>query len=132
MVAVCNIRVPGCKPEETFAMRGGAVINPINWHTNALPASPQEHPGALFYDRTEVNPSKQVVVQPKFCGAVVDPENALVNVTQMSAKVKLPLAPRSYQSQLWGVFSLCVSRNARERVRVYKFERKGLELPDVD
>ena len=132
VVAVCNIRVPGCKPEETFALRGGAVINPINWHTTALPTSPQEHPGAVFFDRTEVNPSKQVVVHPKFCGAVVDPENALVNVTQMSAKVKLPLAPRSYRSQLWGMFALCVSRNARDRVRVYKFERKGLKLPDVD
>lgn len=130
VVVVCNIRTPGCKLEDTFALRGGAVINPINWRTDASPALPKENTGAIFHNRAEVNPNRQISVRPGFCGAVVDTENSLVNLTHLPPNWKKSLPPRSFGTQLWGVFGMCVSRNANNRVRIYKFQCKGLKLPD--
>ena len=130
VIAVCNIRIPGSKPEESFALRGGAVINPINWRTDATPALPKEHPGAVFHNRAEIHPDRQIIVRPRFCGAVVDTENALVNLTHLPPKINPPLGTRRVGTQVWGVFGMCVSRNASDRVRIYKFRHKGLKLPD--
>lgn len=130
VIVVCNVRTPGSKLEETFALRGGAVINPINWRTDASPALPKQHVGAVFHNRAEIHPLRQIIVRPNFCGAVVDTENSLVNLTHLPAKFSFPLSPRSFGTQLWGVFGMCVSRNANDRVRIYKFRHTGIELPD--
>ena len=130
IVAVCNVRVPGSKLEDCFALRGGAVINPINWRTDAKPGLPKEHAGAIFHNRAEVHPERQISVRPRFCGAVVDTENALVTLTNLPAKLNPPIATRSFNTQMWGVFGMCVSRNADNRVRTYKFQHKGIKLPE--
>ena len=130
VIAVCNIRIPGSKPEESFALRGGVVINPINWRTDASPALPKEHPGAVFHNRAEIHPDRQIIVRPRFCGAVVDTENALVNLTHLPPKINPPLGTRRFGTQVWGVFGMCFSRNANDRVRSYKFLHKGIKLPN--
>ena len=126
VVAVCNIRLPGDKLENTFASRGGAVINPINWRTDAVPAAADEHAGAVFYNPNEVNPREQVKIRPAFCGAVADPENGLVELTKLPPNSAEFIYSRQFGSELWGVFGMCVSRNANIRVRMYDLKSTGI------
>lgn len=130
VIAVCNILPPGEKLENTFAMVGGAVINPINWRTDATPAPPKEHLGAVFYNHNEINPARRISVRPRFCGAVVDTEHSLVRITHLKPNKDLSLAPRKFKTELPGAFGMCISCNAMDRVRMFKFLVKGLKLPE--
>jgi len=130
VIAVSNLRLPGDRLENTFATRGGAVINPLNWRTDATPAAPKEHVGAVFYDPNEANFQRQVKVYPEFCGAVADPENGLVELTDMSPKGRKFIHSRQFGSELWGVFGMCVSRNANLRVRMYDLRSTGISAPE--
>ena len=130
VIAVCNIRPPGIKLEDTLALHGGAVINPINWRVDATPAPPKDHAGAMFVGGKSMNPARRIRVRPAFCGAVVDTENALVDLTNLPRDFNKMPVPRSFDPQLAWVFGMCVSRNAGDRVRAYKFKNKGLELPE--
>lgn len=129
VVAVCNIMSPGEKLENTLGMPGGAVINPLNWRTDGVPALPAEHPGALFRNGKTGSSIDQVRVLPRFCGAVIDTERSLVCLTHVRPEFVRRLEVRKADCELVGVFGMCVSRNAGERVRIWHFQRKGLKLP---
>ena len=130
VIAICNPRSPGEPPEKTMTMSGGAVINPLNWRTDATPAGKKMNRGAVFFDKKESNPTLKVKRKPKFCGAVADPENGIVTLTEFPEKCPFKVGSRQFDSGIWGVFSANVSRNARERVSMYRFSKTGVELPE--
>ena len=132
VIAICNLHTPATPFAKTFALRGGAVINPINWRTDKTPALPKQHAGAVFYNMNEQNPNRRIKMRPAFCGAVLDTENALVNVTHLPSDSRNMVIDRDFGAHLHGVFGLCISRNARDRVRMYKFRIKGVKHPGDD
>ena len=129
VIAVCNMRTPATDLKDTFALPGGAVINPINWRCDATPARQKDHIGAVFYNRKEMNPTRRIKVRPAFCGAVVDTENALVNLTNLPPDFRDARLKDGFDAQLQWVFGMCISKNARTRVRMYKFLSKGVPVP---
>ena len=132
VIAICNLRTPATDLENTFALPGGAAINPINWRTDETPASPKEHTGAVFYNRQESNPTRRIKVRPAFCGAVVDTKNALVNLTDLPLDCRNIRIHGGFEEQLQWAFGMCISKNARNRVRMYKFLSKGVPAPWED
>lgn len=130
VVVICNTRAPGEALEHTLAMPNGVVINPLNWRTDATPAGRGVNPGALFFDHKEHNPLLMVKQVPRFCGAVVDPENAVVNITNISKNNKYKLDEERLFSDAWGLFTRSVSENAQDRVAMFKFVSTGVEIPE--
>ena len=130
VVVICNIRVPGEPLENTLATPNGVVINPLNWRTDATPADRKTNPGALFFDHKENNPLLMVKQVHRFCGAVVDTENAVVNLTNIPKNSKFKLDEECLFSDAWGLFSKSVSENAQERVAMFRFVRTGVEMPE--
>lgn len=112
VIAVCNTGASGTA--------GGCVINPLNWHTDTVPAGAEENPDSLFYSRT----SRKVQHVPHFCGAVANPEKGIVLLTGVPADARLKLNEQAFHSDVWGVFSGGISRNADERVREWLFRQQ--------
>jgi len=135
-IAVCNTRAPGEPLERTLAMPGGAVVNPLNWRRDNTPAGRDMNRCAVFFDHRATNPTLKVKRIPKFCGAVVDPENGVINLIEVQKKnhrnenYSFKIGERYFWSDSWGVFSQCVVDNARERVLMFRFSKTGVELPD--
>lgn len=129
VMVFCNIRLPGEPLEHTLATPNGAVINPLNWRTDATPADRRLNPEAVFFDHRQQNPLLKVKKIPRFCGAVVDPENGVVNLTGVPKDCKFKLDEDSSFSDAWGLFSRCVSRNADERVAMFRYLKMGVEMP---
>lgn len=129
-VAICNTRLEGQPLDKTLALANGAAVNPLTWRIDDAPAGPELNPGALFFDRKEVNPAHRLKVRPKFCGATVDPENGVVNITGVKDAAGLKLEEHLFGSDAWGIFSKSVSQNARDRVRMYNFRRKGVTMKE--
>ena len=129
IIAICNTMYEGEPIERTLAMDNGAVINPLNWCTDDTPAGKEMNPGSLFFDHKESNPSRKVKMIPNFCGAVVDPKHGVVVLTGIPKNCKFIMGEGHFGSDAWGIFAGSVSRDARERVIMYKFSRKGIQLP---
>ena len=104
------------------AASGGAscVINPLNWHTDAVPAGAEENPDSVFYART----NGKVRHVPHFCGAVADPAKGIIRLTGVPADARVNLDDRTFPSDVWGVFSGSIGRNAGERVREHLFRQQ--------
>ena len=130
VVAICNTRLEGAPLEKTLALPNGAVVNPLNWRTDAAPAPAELNPGSLIVNRKEPNPAHRIKVEPKFCGATADPENGVVNITGVKNASKFILEEHRFGSNAWGLFSKSVSQNARDRVRMYNYLRKGMSLKE--
>lgn len=136
VVAICNTRLEGAPLDKTLALPNGAVVNPLNWLTDATPAGAELNPGALIVNRKEPNPAHRVKIVPKFCGATVDPENGVVNITSIkkeedsNSDYEVILEEYKFDSNVWGLFSKSVSQNARDRVRMYNFLSKGVSLKE--
>ena len=130
VIAVCNTRAPGEPLENTLAMPGGAVVNPLNWRRDATPAGRKMNPGSIFFDHKASNPIHRVKRIPRFCGATVDPDNGIVNLTELPKKNTYKIGERRFWSDSWGVFSQSVVENAHERVLMYHYSKTGVELPD--
>lgn len=131
VIAICNTRTEGEPLEETLALSNGAVINPLNWHVDAAPAGRKENPGSLFFNRHEPNPARKLKTVNQFCGATVDPENGLVNLTDVKPGYAQQLKERHFDSDVWGLFIQSVHKNAAERVLMYNFLKKGVEMPKI-
>lgn len=129
VIAICNLRSPGEPPEKTLAMPGGAVINPLNWRTDATLAGPWLNRRAVFFNHRESNPTQKVKWVPHFCGAAVDPDNGIVDLVDVPKDCPFKIGSRQFDSDLWGIFSGSVSGNAQDRVSMYRFVKTGVELP---
>ena len=130
VVAICNIRMPGEPLEHTLATPEGVAINPLTWCLEAVPADKRKNPGALFFDRKQHNPLLKVTQIPYFCGAVTDPGNGVVNLTDIPKNCKYKLDEDRFGSDAWGIFSKSVVRNAQERVAMFRFQRTGVKMPE--
>ena len=130
VIAICNVRGPGEPLEHTLATPNGVVINPLNWCIDATPADNSRNPGSLFFDRKQHNPLLKVKQIPYFCGAAVDPENGIVNITNIPKNCKFKLDEDCFGSDAWGIFSKSVVLNAQERVAMFKFLKTGVEMPE--
>ena len=130
VIIVCNTNCPGTPVEKTLAVPNGAAINPLNWRTDAVPADRKLNLGAIFFDHNERNPVLKISRKPHFCGAVVDPKNGVVNLTGIPPHTRQKIYEGNCGSDVWGIFVRNVSRNAKERVAMYKFIMQGVELPE--
>lgn len=128
VIAICNTRLAGQPLDKTLALQNGSVVNPLTWRIDAAPAGPKLNPGSMFVNHKEPNPAHRLKIISEFCGATVDPENGVVNITGVDAKkaAGLKLEEHVFYSDAWGLFSKSVSMNARDRVRMYNFRRKGV------
>ena len=129
VIAVCNTRLPGEPLEKTFGGPGRYVINPLNWRTDDEPAEPAENLGAVFPDGA-MRLGAQFKTIPRFCGAAVDPENGVVNVTHIAPPYKWRLGEREFRSDVWGLFAVNIRENAEDRVRMYILRQRGMKNPD--
>ena len=129
-IVICNTRREGDGFEKTLALTGGAVINPLNWRTDAVQADKSTNPGSFFFNHREHNPMLKVKEIPHFCGAVVDSENGLVTLIGIPKNTPFKIDEHHFFSDAWGLFAKSVSRNARERVSMYKFMKYGVKLPE--
>jgi len=75
VIIVWNTQSPEAE-NPLFSVQNGYCINPLNWKTDATPASSQENKGAFFYDY-RTGKSKEV---PHFCGATVNPDKGVLMV----------------------------------------------------
>ena len=130
VIAICNTVPEGEPLDKTLALPGGEVINPLNWRTDATPAGKEQNPGSLFFNHQESNPQKKITIEYNFCGAKVDPEHGIIILTGIPKNTKYKIGEWHFPSDAWGIFSQSVSRNAQERVNMYRFSRKGLNLPE--
>ena len=76
-----NTQSKDCKGS-VFSGKGTYCINPLNWKTDATPATANENPGAMFYDYK----TGKVERIPNFCGAVIDPEKGALIVEPPESK----------------------------------------------
>ena len=129
VVAICNTCPEGEPLEKSLALPGGEVINPLNWRNDATPAGRELNLGSLFFNHKENNPRLKIKIAYNFCGAKVDPEHGIVILTGVPKKTPYKVAEWHFQSDAWGLFAKSVSRNALERVNMYRFNRKGVKLP---
>ena len=131
VVVVCNTRLPGEPLENTFGGPGRYVINPLNWRTDDTPAEPAENLGSVFLENGRPRDA-QVPSIPRFCGATVDPENGVVNVTHIAPPYKWRLGEREFHSEAWGLFAVNIRENAEDRVRMYILRQRGMKNPDEE
>lgn len=130
VIAVCNTKLEGDPIEKSLAMPGGAVINPLNWRTDATPAAKEMNPGSLFFDHNESDPTHKVKSEDHFCGATVDPKNGVINLTGIPKNCKYKVDEVHFSSDAWGIFAKSVSRNAQNRVAMYRYLKTGVEIPE--
>ena len=115
--------------DSVFTGSGTLCINPLNWRSDATPAGKKLNRGAIFFDHKESNPTLKVKRVPRFCGAAADPDNGIVTLIEMPKACPFKIGSRQFDSDIWGVLSGNVSRNARERVSMFRFSKTGFELP---
>ena len=143
VVVIINSRMPNTPIEETYSTPGGYVINPLNWCTDETIGENAQHEGAVFYKRHERFFKDRFEEIPLFCGAVIDPDNALINILlekPQSAKEQeerdilfreLILNEKSLYSNAWGIFAKNIASNAYERTQKYLFIMNVLKSSDV-
>ena len=69
------------KMENPDALKGAYIINPLNWKTDSTPGTPKENIAAIFYMPEHKNLFWRKVEVKNFCGAVINPEKNVLNVT---------------------------------------------------
>ena len=111
-----------------FSGKGAYCINPLNWRTDAVPAKPEENPGAMFYDYK----TRSFERIPNYCGAAVDPEKgALIALNVPESKfTKLELLGKGvwHMNDLWFFYDALVA-NARLRVSQWMLNHPGAAGP---
>ena len=79
-----------------------------------------------FYDRLELMPGAKELFDAVY-GKYGDRCEILTGIPK---DTKFLMGEGHFGSDAWGIFAKSVSMNARERVVMYKFERKGIKLPE--
>ena len=69
------------KMDDPALKKGAYCINPLNWKLDATPGTAQENIKAVFYMPEHKNIFWRKVEVKNFCGAVIDPENGVLNVS---------------------------------------------------
>ena len=123
VIVVCNAHLPGQHDSRGFIRSSDYVINPLNWRTDSVPADPALNHGAVFYAKNQKKSSRQVLVVPRFCGAVMDTKNGGLILTGIKPQNHLLLSESSFSSDIWGVFMRNIYTNARERAVEFVFKR---------
>ena len=73
-------RINNEKMENSDALKGAYIINPLNWKTDNTPGTPQENVKAVFYMPEHKNIFWRKVEEKNFCGAVINPELGVLDV----------------------------------------------------
>ena len=132
VIAVCNTRLPGEPLENTFGGPGRYVINPLNWRTDDVPAEPAENLGSVLSDSGGARLGSPFKTIPRFCGAAVDPENGVLNITHIVPPYEWKLGEREFHSDVWGLFAVNIRQNVGDRVRTYILRQRGMKNSDQD
>lgn len=107
-----------------FAGKGAYCINPLNWKTDATPATAEQNPGAMFYDFRE----KTFTRFPRYCGAVIDPEKGALIVDPVRrdpewAHTDLLGKGVRHMSDIWFFYDALVE-NAQKRVQAWETRKQ--------
>lgn len=90
-------------------------INPLNWKTNAVAASPKENINAVFYMPEHKNIFWRKVEVKHFCGAVIDPAKGLLMVD--CSPELLHTVNGRFTNNCISIFAGNIAENARNRTR---------------
>ena len=74
-------RINNEKMENSAVQKDTYLINPLNWKTDATPGTAQENLNAVFYMPEHKNIFWRKVEVKNFCGAVIDTETGVLNVS---------------------------------------------------
>ena len=113
------------KMDDPALKKGIYCINPLNWKLDATPGTAEENIQAVFYMPEHKNIFWRKVEVKNFCGAVIDPEKGILNVT-----CPLPLLHAidgKFTNNCISIFAGNIAENARTRTNaLLKFrEWKG-------
>ena len=101
-----------------FTGKGTYCINPLNWKTDATPATANENPGAMFYDYQ----TGKVEHYPNYCGAVIDPEKGALIADPPESKwtKETPLGKGVYHMNDLYFFYESLVNNVQRRVKNWR------------
>ena len=101
-----------------FTGKGTYCINPLNWKTDATPATANENPGAMFYDYK----TGKVEHYPNYCGAVIDPEKGALIADPPESKwtKETPLGKGVYHMNDLYFFYESLVNNVQRRVKNWR------------
>lgn len=74
-----NTQTPDAE-NPVYSKKNGYAINPLNWRTDATPATKDENIGAVFYNYRELNPQRRHGRKAHFCGAQINPDQGALIV----------------------------------------------------
>ena len=98
------------------ALKNGIYcINPLNWKLDATPGRASENIKAVFYMPEHKNIFWRKVEVKNFCGAVIDPERGVLNIT-----CPLPLlhvVNGKFTNNCISIFAGNIAENARKRTQ---------------
>ncbi|MBR2910264.1 MAG: DUF3089 domain-containing protein, partial [Lentisphaeria bacterium] len=112
-----NTQSKDCKGS-VFTGKGTYCINPLNWKTDATPATANENPGAMFYDYK----TGKVEHYPNYCGAVIDPEKGALIADPPESKwtKETPLGKGVYHMNDLYFFYESLVNNVQRRVKNWR------------
>ena len=101
-----------------FTGKGTYCINPLNWKTDATPATANENPGAMFYDYQ----TGKVEHYPNYCGAMIDPEKGALIADPPESKwtKETPLGKGVYHMNDLYFFYESLVNNVQRRVKNWR------------
>lgn len=101
-----------------FTGKGTYCINPLNWKTDATPATANENPGAMFYDYK----TGKMEHYPNYCGAVIDPEKGALIADPPESKwtKETPLGKGVYHMNDLYFFYESLVNNVQRRVKNWR------------
>ena len=103
------------KMDDPALKKGGCCINPLNWRTDAVPGAASENIKAIFYMPEHKNIFWRKVEVKNFCGAVIDPEKGVLNIS-----CPLPLLHvinGKFTNNCISIFAGNIAENARKRTQ---------------
>ena len=90
-------------------------INPLNWKTNKTPGTAKENIRAVFYMPEHKNVFWRKVDVENFCGAVIDPEKGVLNIT--CPVPLLHVVKGKYTKNSISIFARNIAANAKQRTQ---------------
>lgn len=116
VIVVYNTESADAEPSP-FTGAGVLCINPLNWHTDATAAAPEENLGAQLYDWT----NGEVRKVPAFCGARIDPERGALIVDPGPGKYDSAALGRGiyHMNDLYFFFEN-LKKNIADRLAAYR------------
>ena len=108
-------RINNEKLENSDTVKGAYLINPLNWKTDAAPATAKENIKAVFYMPEHKNIFWRKVEVKNFCGAVINQKLGVLDITCPAAL--LHVINGKYTNNCISIFAGNIAANANLRTQ---------------